>query len=240
MAGRAPGRLGSGPVRPGGESGPAGRAERRVPVGAWIGSVLVHLALGLLVMGASSSFASPSPPRTYRVKLVAVAAEDAPTRQDPQPAERAEEEHRPPPPEPTERPKPETERPTTVEETPEPEAATEPARAEEEGEEAVNVQTEGATFAFPDYLENIIRQVNRYWRPPTSGRRLRAELTFVIRRDGSVSEIEWVRRSGDGAFDLEARGAVEAAGRARAFGPLPDDYPRDRLKVSFYFDPSVR
>ncbi|HKK08278.1 MAG TPA: TonB C-terminal domain-containing protein, partial [Gemmatimonadota bacterium] len=67
---------------------------------------------------------------------------------------------------------------------------------------------------------------------------LRAEISFVIHKDGSVSGIDWVRRSGDLSFDLEARGAVEAAGRARAFGSLPKGYPRDRLRVSFFFDPT--
>ena len=92
-------------------------------------------------------------------------------------------------------------------------------------------------FAFPEYLENIVRQINRYWRRPTGARHLRAEIVFVIDRDGRVSEIGWAQKSGDAAFDLEAQGAVEAAGRSLAFGPLPEGYPRDRLRVSFYFDP---
>lgn len=214
--------------------------EDRLPTRAVAGSVLLHLGLGFLLVRAAPSVAAPTPPQTYRVKLVAAAAEDAPVRQDPQPAETAEEEHRPPPPEPSPRPKPETETPKVVEERTVEEPAREPARAREEGEEAVNVQLPGANFAFPAYLENIIRQVQRYWRPPTGGRHLRAEISFVIHEDGSVSDIEWIRRSGVLSFDLEARGAVEAAGRARAFGPLPEAYPRDRLRVSFFFDPSVR
>jgi outer membrane biosynthesis protein TonB len=60
---------------------------------------------------------------------------------------------------------------------------------------------------------------------------------FVIHRDGSVSDIGWAQKSGDTAFDLEAQGAVEAAGRSLVFGPLPEGYPRDQLRVSFYFDP---
>lgn len=214
--------------------------ERDLPPTAVVASLAVHVLLGFLLFRTSTSLASPPPPRTYRVELVSAAADDAPVRQEPRPAETAEEEHRPPPPEPTEEPVPETERPKTEEEQPPAEPSERPARAEEEGEEAVNVQLEGATFPFPGYLKTIIREVNRYWRKPTSGRNLRAEISFVIRRDGSVTGIEWVRRSGDLAFDLEARGAVEAAGRNRAFGPLPEGYPRDRLRVSFFFDPSVR
>lgn len=219
---------------------PPREEARHLPLSAVLASVLLHAAAGLLFLRASPSLASTPPPDTYRVKLVAQMEEEAPVRQDPRPAEAAEEEHRPPPPEPSPRPKPETERPRVEKETEVPRPSKEPARAEEEGDEAVNVQLEGKTFPFPNYLQNIIAQVNRYWRPPTGARSLRAEISFVIARDGSVSDIEWVRRSGALTFDLEARGAVEAAGRAQAFGPLPEAYPRDRLRVSFFFDPSTR
>jgi outer membrane biosynthesis protein TonB len=127
-------------------------------------------------------------------------------------------------PEPAPRETPTTEAETRVE--PEVEPTQPPAAAEESGEETVNVQLDGAVFAFPDYLER-----------PTGGRHLRAEIVFVIHRDGNVSDIGWAQKSGVTAFDLEAQGAVEAAGRSLAFGPLPKGYPRDQLRVSFYFDP---
>lgn len=215
------------------------REERRLPATAVLGSVLLHAAAGLLLVRASPGVAVPPSPSTYRVSLAAPAAEEAPVREEPRPAEEAEEEHRPPPPEPSPRPKPETETPKEEsEETVRREPEREPASAPEEGEEPVNVQLEGANFPYPEYLRTIIRQVNRYWRPPSGVRHLRAELSFVIHEDGSVSGIEWVRRSGNTAFDLEARGAVEAAGQRQAFGSLPEEYPRDRLRVSFFFDPS--
>lgn len=219
---------------------PRADEERRLPPWAVAASVAVHVLIVVLVFRTSPSMASPPPPRSFRVQLVAAAPEEAPERQEPKPAESAEKEHRPPPPEPTPRPKPETERPKTKKEEEVPEPSERPAKAPEEGDETVNVQLEGATFPFPEYLKNIIRQINRHWRKPTGGRHLRAEIAFVIREDGSVGGIEWVRRSGNRAFDLEARGAVESAGRKGAFGPLPDGYPRDRLRVSFFFDPSTR
>jgi outer membrane biosynthesis protein TonB len=158
----------------------------------------------------------------------------------PEPAKVAEEENRPPTPQPTEQPKPKTELPTVKEQKPPPEEpAREPARGPEEGNDPINVQLPGAAFVAPQYLANIIRQVNRYWRPPAGNRHLRAEVVFVIEKDGSVGDIEWVRKSGDLTFDLEARGAIEAAGRAKAFGPLPEAWPRDELRVSFFFDPTT-
>jgi TonB family protein len=174
---------------------------------------------------------------------VAASAERAPEREQPSPApqeERPEPEEELPDPELRDQPEPEPEI-STRRATPEPPPQVEPARSDEkEGAESVNVELDGEIFPYPGYLENIIRQVHRYWRPPAEKRALRAELSFIIHRDGRVSDIQWIRRSGDPAFDLEARGAIEAAGRQQAFDPLPEDYPRDRLRVSFFFDPTQR
>ena len=219
-----------------------GRGSHRPPPGALLASTILHLVFGiLLVIGSATMRPRTLPAQTYRVRLVAASDESAPERLRPQPAQPAEEENRPPPPQPTEQPIPQTELPTVVEEIPPPvEETREPARSSEEGEEAINVQLEGAAFVDPSYLQNIIRQVNRYWRPPAGGRHLRAEVIFVIEQDGSVEEIEMLTRSGDMSFDLEARGAIEAAGRANAFGPLPEAWLRDRLRISFFFDPTTR
>ncbi len=214
---------------------------KELPPGALAASATLHGLVALVVVLAGSAAPRMLPPQTYRVKLVAAAAERAPERLEPQPPEVAEEEHRPPPPLPTPERVPETKQPTVVkEEKPPVEPKREPARADEEGEEEVNISLEGRScgdLLTQAYCNNITRQVLRYWRRPTGGRALGAELAFVIEEDGSVSEIEWKQRSGDATFDLEARGAIEAAGRQRAFGPLPERYPLDRLRVTFFFDP---
>jgi len=212
----------------------AGSSDRRIPRSAVIGSIAVHL-LAVVVLFRAPSSLEAVPLKTYRVRLVAAAAELAPRTQRPSPPKPTEMERRERLPEPTPRETPTTEAETSEE--PEIEPTQPPAAAEESGEETVNVQLDGAAFAFPKYLENIVRQINRYWRRPTGGRHLRAEIVFVIHRDGDVSDIDWAQKSGDTAFDLEAQGAVEAAGRSLAFGPLPEGYPRDQLRVSFYFDP---
>ncbi len=227
-------------------SPPAGRRGRRweraerPPRQAVLGSLGLHVVFITLAVFTTTA-PSPPPPQTVRVRMVASAPQDAPVRVDPTPPEVAEEEFRPPPPEPTPDPQPQTETPTVeaevvVEREPEPE----PARTEEIGEEAVNVQIDGANSLFPEYNANIIRQVERYWRPPAGAREQRAEIQFVIHRDGTVSDIEWVAKSGSSTFDLLCQGAVESAGRSRAFGPLPDAFPGDRMVVNFYFDPSRR
>jgi outer membrane biosynthesis protein TonB len=64
-------------------------------------------------------------------------------------------------------------------------------------------------------------------------------MLFFVHRDGSISGLQFVRRSGSFAFDLEAQGAVEAASRASAFGTLPTGYGPDVLPVSFFFSPKA-
>ena len=86
------------------------------------------------------------------------------------------------------------------------------------------------------YYENIIRQINRCFRWREGGR-WETTVGFVISRDGSASDIEFVQRSGSTAFDFEAMGAVDCAGRGR-FGPLPEGFPRDRQPFRFEFRPS--
>ena len=100
----------------------------------------------------------------------------------------------------------------------------------------MTVKTPGLTFAYPEYLRNIVAQIYRRWDRPQGGTR-RAEVFFMILRDGSVRDIRFLTPSGDFTFDLAAQGAIEAAANAGAFGPLPDGYPQDVLPVSFYFEP---
>lgn len=104
------------------------------------------------------------------------------------------------------------------------------------GTDVANIRTEGIDFPFPGYLENIVRQIALRFRPPR-GSQLKAEVMFLIRRDGSIDAFRFVQRSGSFTFDLEAQGAVEAA--AQRFGPLPSGFKDDVLPVMFSFDPRL-
>jgi protein TonB len=106
------------------------------------------------------------------------------------------------------------------------------------GGEGLDVHTEGARFMEPGYLENVIRQVNRYFRRPAGSQTDEAEIRFYINRDGSVSDIAIVRSSGSYGFRTAAMEAVEQAGLRKAFGKLPKAYPADRLLISFSFRPA--
>ncbi|HEX2095396.1 MAG TPA: TonB family protein, partial [Longimicrobiaceae bacterium] len=106
------------------------------------------------------------------------------------------------------------------------------------GGEGLSVRTEGAEFVDPAYLANIIRQLHRYFRPPPGARTDEAVVQFWINRDGTVSNITVARSRGSFQFRAAAMEAVEQAGIARAFGPLPRAYPGNRLPVSFTFEPA--
>jgi periplasmic protein TonB len=106
------------------------------------------------------------------------------------------------------------------------------------GRDVASVKVQGIAFPYPGYLENITRQIALNFKPRAGGA-LRAEVTFLIHRDGSVSDLRLLSRSGAYAFDLECMGAVEAVGQRRSFGPLPSGFSDDVLPVVFSFDPSV-
>jgi hypothetical protein len=85
-------------------------------------------------------------------------------------------------------------------------------------------------------VNNIANQIMTRF-DPSDRRALRAEIAFLIGRDGSVSAITFRQRSSSYSVDLEARGALESAGRAKAFGPLPEGFNDDVLPVIFTFEP---
>jgi protein TonB len=105
------------------------------------------------------------------------------------------------------------------------------------GTDVATVRSEGIEFPFPGYLNNIVRQIAIRFKPRNPAARLKAEVRFLIHRDGSVSDINFIRRSGNFSFDLEAQGAIDAASSALAFGPLPAGFADDVLPVVFSFDP---
>jgi outer membrane biosynthesis protein TonB len=100
------------------------------------------------------------------------------------------------------------------------------------GTDVANVETAGVDFPFPAYLQNIVNQIGANFEH-SDPRPWSVDLAFRVMRDGRVVDIEVRRPSGNRIFDIAARGAVEAAGRSRAFGPLPDGFGDDVLPVIF-------
>jgi protein TonB len=223
------------------ERAPPGRAA------GMVGTILVHgAAVSFLFTTVKPSKASPP---SYAVELVAapaptqkrLAREALPT---PPPVEKPAP-VKPTPPKPTKAPAPPKPKPPPPsEETKEPppktaaEATPAPGETPSTGSDVATIKTPGLAFPYPEYLRNIVTQVYQRWDRGSAKQRSFAEISFLILRDGSVRDIHFVTRSGSFAFDLNAQGAVEAAGNSRAFGPLPDGWDADVLPVSFYFKPS--
>ncbi len=124
-----------------------------------------------------------------------------------------------------------------VEKAPVTKSANEPLPGETPGTgtDVANIKIPGIEFPYPEYLRNIMNEVLRRWNAPNN--RLRAEVAFLILKDGSVADIRFLKRSGNFSFDLEAQGAIEAAGNNKAFGPLPDGWDANVLPVTFVFEP---
>ena len=227
-------------------------ADRGDPPGkaaGMIGTVLVHAAAVAFLFTQARS-ATPSPP-VYAVELLAapapapkqrVAREAVPTPPPPEKPAPVKPEPKPaktvPVPEPKRRPPDETPR----EPPPKTQAPVTPMEGEtpSTGTDVATIKTPGLQFPYPEYLRNIVTQVYQRWDRDEARQNSFAEISFMILRDGTVRDIRFVTRSGSFAFDLGAQGAVEAAGNAGAFGPLPDGWDADVLPVSFYFKPVTR
>ena len=218
-------------------------------------SALLHLLIVGVVLFGRSRAAVPTPPM-YRVTLIAAPPaprqvgvvreappEPAPTPTPPAPAPRAratpEPERMKAPPtkaRPTRTPKTATPNAAATTAKPAPEARAGGGPVGGRGADVANVRTEGIEFPFPVYLQNVVRQIALQFKPPPNSA-LRAEVSFLIRRDGSVSGLRLSTRSGSFSFDQDAMGAVEAA--SRSFGPLPQGFTDDVLPVIFSFDPRL-
>ena len=211
------------------------------------GTLVLHAALAGLLFTRPQGRASRVP--VYAVQLVAAPAPAPETRRAPEVVERPAAQPEPtlarrPPPRRTsqarEAPPP---APTPADREPAPRTTPDeqpaPGVQPSTGTDVATVSLPGVAFPFPEYLRNIVSEVFRRWHRPLGETPLQAEVMFFIHRDGSISNLQFIKRSGSFAFDLEAEGAVEAAGGARAFGPLPEGYPADVLPVSFFFNPGA-
>jgi len=210
------------------------------------GTVAVHVLVGIALLTGPGGSRPPAPP-VYAVHLVAAPRPEPDRRRAPEAVQRPAEAPKPtprrtqrhtvadepPPPVPEEQ----VDREPAPRSTPDVELA--PETAPSTGADPETIDVPGIDFPFPAYLRNVVAQVYRRWQRPRRNVALRAEVLFFIHRDGSISNFQFVKRSGNLAFDLKAQGAVEAAGNARAFGPLPEGYPDDVLPVSFFFDPTT-
>lgn len=226
----------------------AARPDRRAVV--WSVAFHVVLIAGILVSGFLYGSTLPDFVQ-YRVRLISPPPQVEGPR-DPAQVAIAPNIVTPPKPDPepvreAPKPKPKPPEPKPPEATPDPPKPAEPEKKDDPkpvtgeradpkstGGENIDVNMDGRDFPFPGYLENITLQLFRYFRW-TGDPKLEGTVAFFIARDGSVGVMQVIGKSGDFNFDLQMLSAVERAGKAGVFGPLPDGWAQDRLWVRFTF-----
>lgn len=207
-------------------------------------SLLLHLAVVALLWGAGLRVRHDLPEFVqYRVQLVSppptvegppqpVETTTAPVVSAPKP------EPQPPTQQPPPKPQTQAAQPKPVEAKPQEArpAVGRDAKPAAVGGENINIAMEGQEFPYPEYLQNILLQLKRYFRWDGAAN-LSAQVVFFIKRDGSVGGVDVLSKSGNFRFDVQAIEAVEQAGRAKAFGPLPDDWQGEKLYILNTFEP---
>ena len=234
---------------------PRRRRHERVGKGPLLGSALVHTVAILLAWWTSALDAEIPEFVVYEIELVspppAVLGDATPPPPEPLVIETPVE----PAPEPQEEtPQPLIDEELPIEPEPQPEEVATPPESEldpvvaagpdpdteaDTPGEDLNVRMEGLRRDYPEYYNNIIRQIQRCFRWRGSAD-LSATIYFTIHRDGTVSGIDVLESSNHPPFDIEAEGAAECAGSPGRLGPLPEDLPFDQLPIVFRFDPKSR
>ncbi len=87
------------------------------------------------------------------------------------------------------------------------------------------------------YVEAVQRRVSGNWLQATVDPSIRsaprAEISFTITRDGSISNIQVTQSSGNASVDTSGVRALQASNPLQ---PLPGDYNGSYVNVTFYFD----
>lgn len=210
-----------------------------------LGTAIVHLGLVGAGLWASRHEALSAPQMVYAIDLVAASAPPArpPQRSEPPVApSRSPEEvpvAKPPTAPPRTPPRREPDLPVRTDPPKEPPRTETPLPGEtpRQGMDVANVSIPGFESRYKWYLNNVHQQIAK--RFPMNERRAGApvvEIRFRILADGGIDSVAYVVESRNPTMNRQAMSAIEGAGVAKAFGPLPDGI--DRLTISFIFKPN--
>jgi TonB family protein len=92
--------------------------------------------------------------------------------------------------------------------------------------------TDYANFCCPAYLNQMTDLIRRNWNP-NQGATGEVLLKFTINRDGSLTNIQVEKSSGNQLLDLESQRAMA---KTRALPPLPREFTESTLTVHLGFD----
>ena len=100
------------------------------------------------------------------------------------------------------------------------------------GGSGAEVSADLTDFPFPWYLARLRSALWVPWSQRRSGGNLACMVTFLIARNGSISDVSISDSSNDGDYDYSAMASVS---EAAPFPPLPEDFPDPSLKVHVKF-----
>jgi protein TonB len=90
---------------------------------------------------------------------------------------------------------------------------------------------------FPNYVLGVRNRVSSNWLQSTVDPSIRwaprVVITFQILRNGSIANIELLRRSGNDSVDRSALRAIQGS---NPLNPLPPEYSGSYVTVEFWFD----
>ncbi len=97
----------------------------------------------------------------------------------------------------------------------------------------------GGDFAgrFPSYVDAVRNRISSNWLQstvdPTVRWAPRADFSFTVLRDGSVTNVQMLQSSGNRSVDNSALRAIQSSS---PMSPLPSNYSGSSVTVEFWFD----
>ena len=90
---------------------------------------------------------------------------------------------------------------------------------------------------FPSYVDAVRNRISSNWLQstvdPTVRWAPRANFTFQVLKDGTVTNVQMTQSSGNSSVDRSALRAIQSSSPV---SPLPSGYPGNSVTVEFYFD----
>jgi TonB family protein len=103
--------------------------------------------------------------------------------------------------------------------------------AEHSGGGTDGMRLDVQNFCCPDYLQTMVQRIRQSWNPK-QGAAGEVTVSFTIRRDGMLTQVEVEEPSGQAMLDLESRRAVLMT---RQLPPLPREFTPPHLTVQLTF-----
>jgi TonB family protein len=103
------------------------------------------------------------------------------------------------------------------------------------GGSGASATIEAVDFCCMEWAQDMIRQIQMRWRSNQSERG-ETILRFTVQRDGTITDVDFDKRSGSGILDRASLDALPA----KLAQPLPREYPEKQLVIHLKFPYQAR